>query len=346
MIEKKVSFHNISILVKTDNQIFVDYLNDYIDQENLEHEYDIEFLYNKKSSFPNFIKEGYRKYGSDLHEKNENEFITHAGHNLWLKIRIEEKKVSVQVIDKISKIKSLFGLMRYGKSYKYQRYMYLIRQGILLPAFYMFYKYMNHVTWHASALEIDGKNIAFSGLNGSGKSGLLLYLLNNVEKSKIISDNYILVEPNGSVLSVPEPVRVEKNYNDKNTLFEKKVCKAFGKDQLKPKKTNIVNQAKLDVMFSVELGNEFKVRKINAEKFNTRMFILHAFLAEGPEHNYFLPLAYLHDNIVLTDKWKEVSKSFCQSTQCYILTIPYEKNIFKRYENVTTVIKTILKELN
>lgn len=346
-MNKKVRlFKDIEVTLKTDFHTFSNYFIDYLKHDNIAHSSKVNckiiISYFKGSVLSDVEKTKMVRYSSDFYA-TKNEFLFHAGHNLWLKILFDGININVVVFDEISKLKKNLGKLLHGKSYKFQRYMFIIRQALLLPSFYHHYINLGYVTWHSSALKINNSNIAFTGLNGCGKSGLLLHFIDSYQNSKIISDNYLLIDSNANFMSVPEPIRIDSSNSKEFTFIDKRVCSAFGKHQYKPKSNYLINEGNLDLIFLTRIGNEFNLKELKSDDFAKEMYSLHSFLGETPEQNYFEPIAYIDGKHNLNNIWNDVSKSFCENVKCFVLTIPYEQDTKKRYIKVEEEILKLIK---
>lgn len=339
-------FQNLNIKLETDLVLFKDYFNDYFNDnisffEKLSKHIYIKFDSKSKLDVASLNK--MVKYSSNFYNKN-NEFVFEAGNKIWLKIRFESKKIKINVYDRRDIIrKNIIHLIR-GKSFMYQTFMYIIRQTILLPSFYNYYIEHNFITLHASALKLNGFNLAFTGLNGCGKSGLVFNFLQKFSDTNIISDNYLLVDNNANFISVPEPIRLDYDLKNNYDFIEKKICRAFNKNQYKIDQNKVNNKGKVDFIFLTTIGPEFKLKKVNNKSFIDSIYSIHSFLGETPEQNYFELISNILDGKNLEKLWLEVLESFCIETKCFILTIPFEKEINGRYNYVEDQILKLLND--
>ncbi len=113
---------------------------------------------------------------------------------------------------------------------------------------------------HASAVTTEEGAIIFAGLNGVGKTTLALSLISSLKDSKLISDNYLLIDRKNAYLS-PDTVRVDRQTAQKLGLDINDTY-GFNKFILSENKLfSDKNKLPIKSIFLIDQGDNWKIEQ-------------------------------------------------------------------------------------
>ena len=166
----------------------------------------------------------------------------------------------------------------------------LVRHYIIFPLFSLLQKKKNINILHASAVNIDGKGIIFSGLSGVGKSTLSIASV-IMDKGLFITDNYLLYD-DSKIYPFPEWIRLNQESYKLTSVDETgvvgKITRAFfyryGRNYHQLESNVISPPVKCTAFIQLFLGDKFSANIISAEKAIDRTILNNAHVKEFPEH--------------------------------------------------------------
>ena len=153
---------------------------------------------------------------------------------------------------------------------------FISRKAIQYPLFYKLS--LNHIfPIHSAAIEVrNGKAVMIVGASGSGKTFTMLKMLKNIEGSKFISDNFVLIDKNRKLIPFPEPIRIKKldiqiaRQLKITNLLDKTEIETFGKYNFLIKKRFMTKKKRLKIskIFILSKNEKTNINNslINAQK--------------------------------------------------------------------------------
>ena len=211
----------LRVKIATNYGKYYNYLNLYFDKiilpQDFEDDFDIQInAYWQKGSWGNYLEEF----------KKSNNFLDIGANTILDKKRIvtirkvgKRKKVTFDFnsenkkfyLKAIMRRKILKDAIRYGILSKPEEdWFFSITFPVLYYPVFWYLEYFLHThVLHASAVELNGKGVVICGLEGIGKTSLVLSLLQE-KNSYFLSDNLILYD-NERVFPCYELIRIYKN---------------------------------------------------------------------------------------------------------------------------------------
>jgi len=222
----------------------------------------------------------------------------------------------------------------------------LARHYIIFPLFSLLYNLKNINVLHASAVNIGGKGIIFSGLSGVGKSTLSIASV-IMDKGSFITDNYLLYD-DSKIYPFPEWIRLnKKSYKltgvDKTGVVGKitpSFFYRFGRNYHQLDSNSISAPVKCSAFVQLFLGDKFSANIISAEKAIDRVILNNAHVKEFPEHSLIGLLPYLLENRTFQNNSMVKSlKSILTNSVIYEIVINREDSIEESIDKILAILK-------
>jgi len=217
----------------------------------------------------------------------------------------------------------------------------LVRHYVIFPLFSLFSKYKNINVLHASAVNINGKGVIFSGLSGVGKSTLSIASV-IAGKSLFVTDNYLLYDDK-KVYPFPEWIRLNReSYRligiDKSGVVEK-VTRSFfyryDRNYHQLEKGVISRPVKCSAFIQLFIGDKFSIRDVSIEKMIDRVVLNNSHVREFPEHSLIGLISYiLENNTCQIYSMIESLKSLVSNAKICEVTINKNDTIDKSVDNI------------
>lgn len=255
----------------------------------------------------------------------------HRASGIWCRPGGSLEELTVECSWRPPRLRRALAAVRGPFGARAERFMALLRHGLLQPVTGQLLAREGMLTLHASAVERGGRALVFTGLNGCGKSGLALYLVARCG-FRFMADNFALVQPAGpSVTACPEPIRVGE--------VERRVAeghftggtKAFGKWQMTPRAGLVCHEAALSGVVHVTLGCSFRVAAVEGRTFALRLESLHRFLAETAEYSWVQLYFLWQHGIDLASAATAARAAVCDRVPCFEMSLPLADSFDARY---------------
>ena len=248
-----------------------------------------------------------------------------------ISIDIENEKC-IKCFDSTNKHFARMQRLRLGKQWILQRYMTLIRMGVLLPLLARLEVNGQNITLHASAVEKNGEIILLIGLNGSGKSGLASHLVLR-HGYRLVSDNFVVANTKSLVaLGVPEPLRVGPvEARDLLKVGASGIGKVFEKEQLFLPDHLKCSSGKISRVAFVSIGSEAGITRVPPSEASIRSVAMHANLCETPSHHWPSIYHAVRDKILLSELEIARTRQLFKQVGVYHIALKRSKEIGERY---------------
>ena len=222
----------------------------------------------------------------------------------------------------------------------------LVRHYVIFPLFSLLNNLKNINVLHASAINIDGNGIIFSGLSGVGKSTLSIASVIK-DKGSFITDNYLLYD-DSKIYPFPEWIRLNKESYKLTGVDETGVVGKithsffyrFGRNYHQLESNVISAPVKCSAFVQLFLGDKFSADIISAEKAIDRVILNNAHVKEFPEHALIGLLPYLLENNTFQhNTMMESLKSILANSVIYEIVINREDSIKDSIDKILAILK-------
>lgn len=259
-------------------------------------------------------------------------FAAHMAAGIWCRPSGTPEDLRVSCEWRPTRLRRMLALARSRMGARDERYMTMLRHGLLQPVTAQLLQHEGIVTLHASAVEHGGRAVVFTGLNGCGKSGLALHLVTS-RGFRFMADNFALIRPGDlRVFAFPEPIRVGEVERPIALSCFSGNRKAYGKWQMTAEPENVCHEAALSCLVHVTIGERFGVKEVPSVPFARRLESLHRFLGETAEYSWVQLHFMWQHGIDLAELADAARRELCASVRCYEMTLPRADDFDSRYE--------------
>ena len=222
----------------------------------------------------------------------------------------------------------------------------LVRHYIIFPLFSLLQNLKNINVLHASAVNIDGKGIIFSGLSGVGKSTLSIASV-IMDKGLFITDNYLLYD-DSKIYPFPEWIRLNQESYKLTGVGETgvvgKITRTFfyryGRNYHQLESNVISPPVKCTAFIQLFLGDKFSANTISVEKAIDRIILNNAHVKEFSEYTLIGLLPYiLENNTSQVSTMVQSLKSMLANSVIYEIVINREDSIEDSIDKMLTILK-------